>query len=106
MQRDMKVGMAVGVALIGIVGALFFRREPESKEGNAAAAAEHRRDRSTDREKRAPRTWTGGEPSIKKPRSATADAKPGRRERRATPTHPLPTKSDPPQSRHARRTPT
>lgn len=30
MQRDMKVGMAVGVALIGIVGALFFRREPES----------------------------------------------------------------------------
>jgi hypothetical protein len=32
MQRDMKVGMAVGVALIGIVGALFFRREPESKD--------------------------------------------------------------------------
>jgi hypothetical protein len=32
MQRDMKVGMAVGVALIGIVGALFFRREPEQKE--------------------------------------------------------------------------
>jgi len=31
MQRDMKVGMAVGVALIGIVGALFFRREPENK---------------------------------------------------------------------------
>lgn len=32
MQRDMKVGMAVGVALIGIVGALFFRREPEGKD--------------------------------------------------------------------------
>jgi hypothetical protein len=32
MQRDMKVGMAVGVALIGIVGALFFRREPETKD--------------------------------------------------------------------------
>jgi LysM repeat protein len=29
MQRDMKIGMALGVALIGIVGALFFRREPE-----------------------------------------------------------------------------
>ena len=33
MQRDMKVGMAVGVALIGIVGALFFRREPEKRDG-------------------------------------------------------------------------
>ncbi len=32
MQRDMKIGMAVGVALIGIVGALFFRREPENKD--------------------------------------------------------------------------
>jgi LysM repeat protein len=32
MQRDMKVGMAVGVALIGIVGALFFRREPGPKD--------------------------------------------------------------------------
>jgi hypothetical protein len=32
MQRDMKIGMAVGVALIGIVGALFFRREPETKD--------------------------------------------------------------------------
>lgn len=28
MQRDMKIGMALGVALVGIVGALFFRREP------------------------------------------------------------------------------
>jgi hypothetical protein len=27
MQRDMKIGMSLGVALIGIVGALFFRRE-------------------------------------------------------------------------------
>src|SRR6516162_403782 len=35
MQRDMKVGMAVGVALIGIVGALFFRREPETKDKEA-----------------------------------------------------------------------
>jgi hypothetical protein len=35
MQRDMKIGMAVGVALIGIVGALFFRREPESKDREA-----------------------------------------------------------------------
>ena len=32
MQRDMKIGMALGVALIGIVGALFFRREPEVKD--------------------------------------------------------------------------
>ena len=32
MQRDMKVGMAVGVALVGIVGALFFRREPEARD--------------------------------------------------------------------------
>jgi hypothetical protein len=32
MQRDMKVGLAVGVALIGIVGALFFRREPEGRD--------------------------------------------------------------------------
>jgi hypothetical protein len=32
MQRDMKVGMAVGVALVGIVGALFFRREPDAKD--------------------------------------------------------------------------
>lgn len=31
MQRDMKIGMALGLALIGIVGALFFRREPETK---------------------------------------------------------------------------
>ncbi|MGQ0634496.1 MAG: LysM peptidoglycan-binding domain-containing protein [Planctomycetaceae bacterium] len=31
MQRDMKIGMALGVALVGIVGALFFRREPEVK---------------------------------------------------------------------------
>ena len=31
MQRDMKVGLALGVALVGIVGALFFRREPEPK---------------------------------------------------------------------------
>ncbi len=30
MQRDMKIGMALGVALVGIVGALFFRREPEA----------------------------------------------------------------------------
>jgi LysM repeat protein len=29
MQRDMKIGMALGLALVGIVGALFFRREPE-----------------------------------------------------------------------------
>src|SRR5262245_55177240 len=35
MQRDMKIGMAVGVALIGIVGALFFRREPETKDRDA-----------------------------------------------------------------------
>jgi hypothetical protein len=28
MQRDMKMGMALGVALVGIVGALFFRRDP------------------------------------------------------------------------------
>ncbi len=34
MQRDMKVGMAVGVALIGIVGALFFRREPETRQAD------------------------------------------------------------------------
>jgi len=32
MQRDMKIGMALGVALVGIVGALFFRREPEVKD--------------------------------------------------------------------------
>jgi nucleoid-associated protein YgaU len=32
MQRDMKVGMALGVAIVGIVGALFFRREPEHKQ--------------------------------------------------------------------------
>jgi hypothetical protein len=32
MQRDMKIGMALGVALVGIVGALFFRREPEAKQ--------------------------------------------------------------------------
>jgi phage tail protein X len=32
MQRDMKIGMALGVALVGIVGALFFRREPEMKD--------------------------------------------------------------------------
>lgn len=32
MQRDMKVGMALGVALVGIVGALFFRRVPENRE--------------------------------------------------------------------------
>jgi hypothetical protein len=32
MQRDMKIGMALGVALVGIVGALFFRREPEAAE--------------------------------------------------------------------------
>src|SRR5258708_38389493 len=32
MQRDMKIGMALGVALVGIVGALFFRREPETKD--------------------------------------------------------------------------
>lgn len=32
MQRDMKIGLVVGVALIGIVGALFFRREPEAKD--------------------------------------------------------------------------
>ena len=31
MQRDMKIGMALGLALVGIVGALFFRREPEVK---------------------------------------------------------------------------
>jgi LysM repeat protein len=35
MQRDMKVGLAVGVALIGIVGALFFRREPEGRDRDA-----------------------------------------------------------------------
>jgi len=32
MQRDMKIGMALGLALVGIVGALFFRREPEVKD--------------------------------------------------------------------------
>jgi len=31
MQRDMKIGLALGLALVGIVGALFFRREPEVK---------------------------------------------------------------------------
>ena len=35
MQRDMKIGMALGVALVGIVGALFFRREPELKDKEA-----------------------------------------------------------------------
>jgi hypothetical protein len=35
MQRDMKVGLAVGVALIGIVGALFFRRENDSRHAEA-----------------------------------------------------------------------
>lgn len=34
MQRDMKIGMALGVALVGIVGALFFRREPEVKQAD------------------------------------------------------------------------
>jgi nucleoid-associated protein YgaU len=29
MQRDMKIGMALGLLLVGIVGALFFRRDPE-----------------------------------------------------------------------------
>src|SRR6516165_3376936 len=32
MQRDMKVGLAVGLALIGVVGALFFRREPVNRD--------------------------------------------------------------------------
>ena len=31
MQRDMKVGLSLGVFLVGVVGALFFRREPEKK---------------------------------------------------------------------------
>ena len=31
MHRDMKVGLALGVLLVGVVGALFFRREPEKK---------------------------------------------------------------------------
>jgi len=31
MQRDMKIGLALGLALVGIVGALFFRREPDAK---------------------------------------------------------------------------
>jgi hypothetical protein len=31
MQRDMKIGLALGLALVGIVGALFFRRDPEVK---------------------------------------------------------------------------
>jgi hypothetical protein len=35
MQRDMKIGMALGVALVGIVGALVFRREPEVKDKEA-----------------------------------------------------------------------
>lgn len=32
MQRDMKVGMALGVAIVGVVGALFFRREPDRRD--------------------------------------------------------------------------
>ena len=31
MHRDMKVGLSLGVFLVGVVGALFFRREPEKK---------------------------------------------------------------------------
>lgn len=31
MQQDMKTGIALGLALVGIVGALFFRREPATK---------------------------------------------------------------------------
>ena len=33
MHRDMKVGLSLGVLLVGVVGALFFRREPEKKPG-------------------------------------------------------------------------
>jgi len=42
MQRDMKVGMALGVALVGIVGALFFRRDaaPEDPSPPALLGAE------------------------------------------------------------------
>lgn len=42
MQRDMKVGMALGVALVGIVGALFFRRDavPEDTSPPALLGAE------------------------------------------------------------------
>ena len=36
MQRDVKVGVAVGLALVGIVGALFFRRDPIPEESPAA----------------------------------------------------------------------
>lgn len=32
MNRDMKIGLSLGVLLVGIVGALFFRREPEKKD--------------------------------------------------------------------------
>ncbi|MBI3866518.1 MAG: LysM peptidoglycan-binding domain-containing protein [Planctomycetia bacterium] len=35
MQRDMKIGMALGLALVGIVGALFFRREPDTSADKA-----------------------------------------------------------------------
>jgi len=41
MQRDMKIGMAVGVALVGIVGALFFRREPEPKDKESPPALQN-----------------------------------------------------------------
>lgn len=37
MQRDVKVGVAVGLALVGIVGALFFRRDPIPEETPAQA---------------------------------------------------------------------
>lgn len=33
MDRDVKLGLAVGVFLVGIVGALFLRREPDKKDG-------------------------------------------------------------------------
>ncbi len=44
MQRDMKIGMAVGVALIGIVGALFFRREPENRDKETPPALQNTED--------------------------------------------------------------
>lgn len=33
MHRDVKIGLSLGILLVGIVGALFLRREPEKKNG-------------------------------------------------------------------------
>ena len=79
MHRDMKIGLSLGVLLVGIVGALFFRREPDKKK-DAPPALQNEKQFDAEIAERPNGPYITGteeinEPATKAPRSGNARTK-------------------------------